>query len=96
MQEKICEECKRWTDCEGRGYNKCKKWREMFCGRWRQLMTPDDVTRQEEQKEQQLKRKEAERKKHRTHLEDMLRDAAPWKYRREENNECETVSVAGA
>ena len=84
MQEKICEECERWTGCEGKCYSRCKKWREMFCGRWRQLMTPEEVARREEKKEQQLKRKEAERKKQQTHLEDMLRDAAPWKYRRAE------------
>ena len=81
MQEKICEECERWTDCEGRGYSKCKKWRDMFRGRWRQLMTPDEVERQEER----LKRKIAEQRKRGTHLEDILRDAAPWKYQREKS-----------
>ena len=80
MQEKICEECERWTDCEGRGYSKCKKWRDMFCGRWRQLMAPDEVERQEEQ----LEREAAEQRKRRTHLEELLCDAAPWKYRRAE------------
>ena len=80
MRKKICEECEKWMVCEGRDYSKCKTWRDMFRGRWRQLMTPDEVQQQEER----MKREAAERRKQRTHLEDMLRDAAPWKYQRRE------------
>ncbi len=77
MRKKICEECEKWMVCEGRGYSKCKTWRDMFCGCWRQLMTPDEVQQQEER----MKREAAERRKQ---LEDMMRDAVPWKYWREE------------
>ena len=89
MQKKICEVCESWTGCKGRGYSKCKTWRDMFHRRWRQLMTPAEVEEQEER----MKREAAEQEKQRTHLEDMLRDAAPWKYRREEADERETISV---